>query len=156
MVIHDLFTNSVLDLSWSSSGLQLLACSWDGTVTCIEFTSEEIGKPLSTGEKNALYERMYGKSIQKNWKQSITNTQIVENPEMLNIMEELAQRDIQPKFPTASTNSVSSTYNSIPVRKEPKPVTNTPTNKQIEVRLPDGKRRITPMLLTSTSSDSNK
>lgn len=51
VVIHDLFTSSVLDLSWSSSGLHLLACSWDGTVTCIEFTTEEIGKPLSMGEK---------------------------------------------------------------------------------------------------------
>lgn len=47
VVVHDLFTNSVLDISWSSSGLHLLACSWDGTVACIQFTSEEIGKLLS-------------------------------------------------------------------------------------------------------------
>lgn len=95
---------------------------------------------------------MYGKSIHKNWNKTFSNTQIVENPEMLNIMEEISHKELQPKV---STNTV---VNAIPVRKEPmRPITNasTPTNKQIEVRLPDGKRRITPMLLTSTS-DTNK
>ncbi|GLV43884.1 hira [Carabus blaptoides fortunei] len=153
VVIHDLFTSSVLDLSWSSSGLHLIACSWDGTVACIEFTPEEIGKPLSTSDKNALYERMYGKSFQKNWTQSFSNTQIVENPEMLNIMEELSTKEPVP------TNSTPTVVPTTPVaRRDPiKPTTvTTPTNKQIEVRLPDGKRRITPMFITSSASESNK
>ena len=51
VVIHELFTNSVLDLSWSFSGLQLMACSWDGTVAYVEFSEEELGKPLTLEEK---------------------------------------------------------------------------------------------------------
>ena len=31
--------------------LELLCCSWDGTVAFMGFDSKEIGKPLSTDEK---------------------------------------------------------------------------------------------------------
>lgn len=55
MVIKDLFDDSVLDISWSSSGLHLLACSWDGSVVCVIFNPEEIGLPLSTSEKVKNY-----------------------------------------------------------------------------------------------------
>jgi hypothetical protein len=51
VVIHELFNNSVLDLSWSGSGLQLMACSWDGSVAFVEFSEEELGKPLTLEEK---------------------------------------------------------------------------------------------------------
>lgn len=96
---------------------------------------------------------MYGKSFQKNWNQSFSNTQIVENPEMLNIMEELSTKEPVP------TRTVPTVVPTTPVaRRDPvKPTTvTTPTNKQIEVRLPDGKRRITPMFITSSASESNK
>lgn len=149
VVIHDLFSNSVLDLSWSSSGLLLFACSWDGTVACIEFTPEEMGKPLSTSDKNSLYERMYGKSFQRNWNQSLSNTQIVEYPEMLTILEELNSCKMIVPAPSELKR---------PAPTVAKPPVNivSPTNKQIEVRLADGKRRITPMFLTSAAADVNK
>lgn len=51
VVIKELFDDSVLDISWSSNGLHLLACSWDGTVACVIFSSNEIGTPLSDTEK---------------------------------------------------------------------------------------------------------
>lgn len=51
VVIRELFSNSVLDASWNSSGYQLMACSWDGTVAYIEFSEEELGKPLTKEEK---------------------------------------------------------------------------------------------------------
>lgn len=51
VVIKELFDDSVLDLSWHTDGLYLLACSWDGTVACIIFTASEIGTPLSASEK---------------------------------------------------------------------------------------------------------
>lgn len=51
VVIRELFSNSVLDSSWSSTGHQLMACSWDGTVAYIEFSEDELGKPLTKEEK---------------------------------------------------------------------------------------------------------
>lgn len=50
-MIKDLFDDSVLDMSWSSNGLYLMACSWDGTVACVIFTQAEIGTPLTMEEK---------------------------------------------------------------------------------------------------------
>lgn len=51
VVIKDLFDDSVLDITWSSNGLYLLACSWDGSVACITFSQSEIGVPLTMDEK---------------------------------------------------------------------------------------------------------
>jgi len=51
VVIHELFTHSVLDASWSPCGLRLAACSWDGTAVFIEFTQQELGQPLDPAEQ---------------------------------------------------------------------------------------------------------
>ena len=51
VVVKELFEDSVLDITWNSDGLSVLACSWDGTVACVIFNSEEIGTPLTISEK---------------------------------------------------------------------------------------------------------
>lgn len=51
VVIKDLFTNSVMDISWSSCGTIMMACSWDGSVAVAQFSWNEIGQPLSIEEK---------------------------------------------------------------------------------------------------------
>ncbi|CAG9818845.1 unnamed protein product [Phaedon cochleariae] len=155
VVIKDLFDDSVLDISWSSNGLYLLACSWDGTVACVTFTQQEIGTPLSMDEKNTLYERVYHKSFQKNWNLSFQGTQIVENPELLSAIDEINEENVKPPLnieiqdPHLVNKDVSfespNLNQSILV----------PANKQVETRLPSGKRRITPMMLTSVPNTSN-
>lgn len=92
---------------------------------------------------------MYGKSFQRNWNQSLSNTQIVEYPEMLTILEELNSCKMIVPAPSELKR---------PAPTVAKPPVNivSPTNKQIEVRLADGKRRITPMFLTSAAADVNK
>lgn len=92
MVIKDLFDDSVLDISWSSRGDFLLACSWDGTVACVMFEQAEIGVPLSMDEKNALYERVYHKSLQSSWSLNFSSTQIVEDPDLLCAIEEMNKK----------------------------------------------------------------
>lgn len=97
-----------------------------------------------------MYERLYGKSLQKNWNQSFTSSQIVENPELLQSIEELNEKNapekeeapapvkpeiVEPAKPSAATVFVTA-------------------NKQVETRLPSGKRRITPMLLTPAPAPS--
>lgn len=51
VVIHDLFQDSILDLSWSTDNNILLACSTDGTVACLQFAPNELGTPLSEDDK---------------------------------------------------------------------------------------------------------
>ncbi|XP_072378444.1 protein HIRA isoform X1 [Diabrotica undecimpunctata] len=156
VVIRDLFTNSVLDMSWSSNGLYLMACSWDGSVACIVFGHAEIGTPLTMDEKNELYEKMYHKSFQKSWNRNFGSSQIIENAELLEALKEKIKQD--------QSNM------SIEVQDPPQPVTPqkeipfdspklnqsilVPQNKQLETRLPSGKRRITPMLLTAVQDTS--
>lgn len=65
VVIHDLFRDSILDLSWSTEHNILLASSNDGTVACLQFSPDELGTPLSAANKNALYQRMYGQSVEQ-------------------------------------------------------------------------------------------
>lgn len=50
-VIHNLFEDSILDLSWRADKHVLLACSTDGTVACVIFSEEELGITLSQDEK---------------------------------------------------------------------------------------------------------
>ncbi|PSN56592.1 Protein HIRA [Blattella germanica] len=134
VVIHELFTNSVLDLSWSFSGLQLMACSWDGTVAYVEFSEEELGKPLTLEEKSTLHERMYGKFLSPASRQPC----IVETPELLGVGENKteAKDSAMPANPTENGTDQPSTPLS-PMKG--------PINKQIETRTSDGKRRITPI-----------
>lgn len=41
----------VLDLSWSKDGMQLVACSWDGSIAHLMFKQEELGIIVSEQEK---------------------------------------------------------------------------------------------------------
>lgn len=59
VVIHELFTHSVLDASWSPCGLRLAACSWDGTAVFIEFTQQELGQPLDPAEQVNILHMYY-------------------------------------------------------------------------------------------------
>lgn len=50
-VLHDLFDNPIVDLSWSKKPKPaLLACSMDGTIAYVEFDYTEIGYPLTKQE----------------------------------------------------------------------------------------------------------
>lgn len=52
-VVHDLFEDSVLDLSWSQIKDQtiLLACSTDGTIAALLLSEDELGISLSAEDK---------------------------------------------------------------------------------------------------------
>lgn len=87
LVMHDLFTSSVLDLSWSPCGKRLMACSWDGSVSFMEFSEEEIGKKLSDDRTCEYMEKLYGKNIGKNDGNNDTGM-FIEDPEILKAREE--------------------------------------------------------------------
>uniref|UniRef100_A0A1B0CV75 Protein HIRA n=1 Tax=Lutzomyia longipalpis TaxID=7200 RepID=A0A1B0CV75_LUTLO len=168
LVLHELFQDSILDLSWSSDGYVLMACSGDGTVACLQFSDEELGTPLSEDDKNALYQRMYGKSVSDMNAQS-EKDMIVENAEFLDTIGR--EKSKQPAF-MAELDGQSRSNNNNNNSVAPPPSQNNVTNhqsedhhaanvnfssvsvqskqaihKQIETRTADGKRRITPMFI---------
>ncbi|KAE8741615.1 hypothetical protein FOCC_FOCC012866 [Frankliniella occidentalis] len=135
VVIRELFSNSVLDVSWNSNGNQLMACSWDGSVAYIELSEEEFGKPLTKEEKISLQEKKFGKSLLS--QKDTYVSRVVETPALLQLQNKAELKsDGVPLTGSAAT-------------VEDKKVTSTPIkgpiSKQIETRTSDGRRRITPM-----------
>nr|XP_018904319.1 PREDICTED: protein HIRA-like [Bemisia tabaci] len=146
VVIQDLFAAPVLDITWSSSGLSLMACSLDGTVAYFEFTEKELGKAMSLEDKNAAFEKIYGTSLLNKQRNS---SLIIENPEILAAIENRTSK----KGDTAQVNNSASEHTS---EKPQVSISNCnasasvkliPTNKQIETRTSDGRRRITPIFI---------
>lgn len=171
VVMHDLFNHSIMDVSWSDSGFQLLVCSWDGSVAYADFTAEELGRPMTEEEKEKFHKQVYGISINS----SKTNlaSAIIENPEMLKIQQRHAMKQQTlantnkppapppPLIPSGTpTKQDSLAMNGSTPMKSPSysltsPVTRSPIDpvnvleKQVETRTKDGRRRITPLLVST-------
>lgn len=75
-VLHDVFTSSVLDMSWTPDGYGLIVCSLDGSLAYIELNSSEIGKTLSSQQAASLKNHLYGSLAQD-------KLTIIENPDLL-------------------------------------------------------------------------
>lgn len=143
VVIHDLFDNSVLDLSWSQNGYQLMACSWDGTVAFIEFTQKEIGNTMSCDEKVLYKQKLYGKSLQS----TSTSHDLIEDPDLMVIHEQKKQQNGNQSGSNESSNKMATNDSRSSAMSK---LNKGPTDKQIEVRLADGRRRITPLYIPPT------
>lgn len=151
LVIRDLFVDSILDLSWSHDGYILLACSGDGTVACLQFNEDQLGKPLSEDDKNSLYQRMYGKDATVDFSSQAEKEMIIENADLLSTAMEKPRgppvlipnatiRDTPPPAPKPAQVTIPSVI-STPVKA---------ILKQVETKTADGKRRITPMFIPLT------
>ncbi|XP_058062558.1 protein HIRA homolog [Anopheles bellator] len=158
VVIHDLFQDSILDLSWSHDGYTLLACSGDGHIACLQFTAQELGTPLSEEDKNILYQRMYGKNANFDLAVQAEKEMIVENSDFLNVSKSnpvpptLAPQQPQgaKKDETKTSNYAAipgtiQSQNAVPIKSSSS--VHTPILKQIETKTADGKRRITPIFI---------
>lgn len=129
VVFKNLFTQSVLDLTWTADGYVLLACSSDGTIAMIQFTREELGETLGQLEVDEMLRKQYGDSVK-----AASSQTLLEDPSLMALERESSQGLLQ-----TSSNSV---QNVIPAQPLP------PLNKpQSETRLPSGKRRIVPQFL---------
>ncbi|CAF0827430.1 unnamed protein product [Brachionus calyciflorus] len=162
-VIGDVFDNPVMDLSWRKEGLPgLLACSMDGTVLYLELNSKDVGVTLSNKETDEFYKTKYGFSLSdqinmaKNnqfnlesassvQKKTNQDCKFIENADIL-----LAQIN-EPKKVVLGENSLSNfpfkAFQNSPF-KSTSNTTTTDLTEQIERRMPDGRRRITPICVS--------
>ena len=143
VVMHDLFTDSILDVSWGRDGYELLACSTDGTVAHFAFTEKELGVTLSGDSIDELYMSTYGtKRATSSSGTNQTTQMLIEDPELLALQERAVQASNGNAVPPASaTNAVAGAMGP--------PVLVT---KQIESRTSDGRRRITPVRVSLESN----
>ncbi|XP_013116021.1 protein HIRA homolog [Stomoxys calcitrans] len=173
VVIHELFNDSILDLSWGPEKYILMACSGDGSVACLQFSENELGTPLSEEDRNALYQRVYGKSVGNLTNGSGTaNDVLIENPELILHSQNKIKPPSLPTMTNFSNNNsidksgslVSSNgfsgYAEKTLNSQNSNNNNNATSigfgqttpvkaisKQMETRTKDGKRRITPMFI---------
>jgi len=127
--IHDMFDDSIMDISWSHDGKNLLCCSWDGTVAYLGFEENELGYCFNSHEKQELIMKIYGKT-------GINKPLVIENPAMLTAQQtQLAtkkfNKSFQKKF-SANCNNFNKT--------------------QKESRTESGRRRIIPVFVESIES----
>ncbi|BFZ18214.1 hypothetical protein BsWGS_21253 [Bradybaena similaris] len=143
VVMHDLFENSILDLSWSPNGMELMSCSIDGTVAFMDFSIEEIGNPLSKDDVLGLLENIYGKGTSLHLA-ATKGSQIIESTAMLNLQQQQQKKASEAVMLTPGKGNsnmstrMSASGDNVPFK---------PTDKQIETRTADGRRRITPIFL---------
>lgn len=174
VVLHDLFDHSVMDITWSSSGFEMLVCSSDGTVAFFQFEKNEMGDPMSAEEKEQLHKKIYGTSI-SNVNRNLA-TSIIENPEMLKIqqqhqmkkaLEQQSNKGERPPPPPPLIRSGSKDEKDQSTSKDASSTSSlslsniTPTQlksdanrvdvlkQQVETRTKDGRRRITPLFVAA-------
>lgn len=149
VVTHDLFKNSVCDISWGRNGTELLCCSNDGTVAYLDFQLEEIGTPLAKEDVNRLLEKVYGKCLTKNRANNV-ESQIIESAEILKLQQEQRKNSLNEEKTRSSLSNPPMTpkksiFNGMEMSNSPFK----PKDKQIETKTLDGKRRITPIFLSA-------
>ncbi|XP_053275944.1 protein HIRA isoform X1 [Pleuronectes platessa] len=148
VVIHDLFDKSIMDISWTLTGLGMLVCSMDGTVAYLDFSLDELGDPLSEEEKNSIHSNIYGKSLAITSTEAQLSTTIIENPEMLKYQQE-RQNSAQATAGPGSAGPESSApkLNSVMNGESLEDIRKNLLKKQVETRTADGRRRITPLCI---------
>ena len=113
-----------------------MACSWDGSVAYIQFDEKELGQVVGIEEKESMFQRMYGKTSFCTGPNSKTST-IIEDPDW--IQPQSVTATIEDDGGVLSSDSRASRTSQIVVKG--------PTDKQIETRTVDGRRRITPVFI---------
>jgi protein HIRA/HIR1 len=60
IAIRDLFDSAVADITWTSDGMAVMACSSDGTIAVVSFDGGELGEPMTQLEQSQLVTGIYG------------------------------------------------------------------------------------------------
>lgn len=140
VVVHELFNNSVVDLSWSSDGYSLMACSLDGTCAYLSFSEDELGARLNEDGVNDMLVDLYGTS--KVTRGDSRSDILVEDPALLTKRDSVTKQQATPTCTPSITTPKQTMITSSPSTNE----------KQVETRTKDGRRRIKPITLTTVES----
>ena len=159
VVTHDLFTDSILDLSWSKDGYELLVCSSDGSIAYLGFSEKELGKQISEQALDDIFVATYGSKRTSKGCHN-TSTILIEDPEILKLHSNASQQPMITGAITSTPLKTDGKEGTVPYTdmanqsiEMVSTSSNTPTvTKQLEVKTKDGRRRITPVTLTTQPS----
>ena len=150
VVMHDLFLDSVLDFSWSADGYELMVCSCDGSVAYFGFSERELGMQLSQQAFDQLFQSTYG--LKRANSKSCLNTSavLIENPEMLKL-HEMDSKKGTINLSSSPTDSSTLLFN-LSMEVGSSNAQQSTVTQQKESKTKDGRRRITPITLTTQPS----
>ncbi|SPP79644.1 protein HIRA homolog [Drosophila guanche] len=137
VLIHELFEDSILDLSWGPDQCLLMACSGDGTVACLQFTDEELGERLSADNMDALFMKLYGELYGAGLGLG-SKTSVATADQSCSYQSEASALETS-ALPFPLPNAA--------LERRTASTAQRPISKQTETRTKDGKRRITPMFI---------
>ena len=158
VVTHDLFVDSILDLSWSHDGYELMVCSTDGSLGYLSFSQKELGTRLPKEALDDLFMDIYGcsRASSRPALNSSLSDILIEDPAMLelhkaanakSVAEDASSRhEAVTQVPAAIRSNLEMKFDSAKVAT---------VKKQTETRTKEGRRRITPVMLTSQVSSSS-
>lgn len=139
IVTHDLFDNSILDISWSKSGYELMVCSLDGTVAFVSFSTSELGGLLPQQKIDELFLDLYGCTSK-----TLTSGApvLIEDPALLQLQDKPTTDDSIKSTPVSAVTNAALTFTSHTAKQASINV-----SEQVESRTKDGRRRITPLMI---------
>ncbi|KAK0156498.1 Protein HIRA [Merluccius polli] len=147
VVIHDLFDKSIMDISWTLTGLGILVCSMDGTVAYLDFSQDELGDPLNEDEKNTIHQNIYGKSLAITSTEQLSTT-VIENPEMLKYQQDRSAAAAAAQGSAhAAAEQATPKLTNVVNGESLEDIRKNLLKKQVETRTADGRRRITPLCI---------
>lgn len=156
VVTHDLFVDSILDISWSQDGYELLVSSTDGSIGYLCFSKKELGIPLPKETLDDLFVNMYGcpqASSRPSLKSGMSDI-LIEDPAMLKLHTSSSSKPgkegVGGESTSGKTMPAPTRTQSVEMKFDSAKVPS--ITQQTETRTKDGRRRITPVMLTSQVS----
>ena len=146
VVTHDLFVDSILDLSWSHDGYELMVCSTDGSLGYLSFSQKELGIRLPKEALDNLFLETYGCSRASSRPSVYSGPSdiLIEDPAVLQHHITKSKESVEQKTSMSQEPFI---HSNLETRFDSAKV---PTvTKQTETRTKDGKRRITPIMITT-------
>jgi hypothetical protein len=139
-VLKELFTEGVLDISWSRDGIKLLVSSNSGAVALIVFKENELGTPLPESDVHDLIKNNYG---------DVSRSALPENPLQIQLEKtSVAATPVEQHQPVANA-----TPNINILQPRVKSTLGTATTPAPVVTiLPDGRKRVAPTLISQLPS----
>ena len=162
MVAEEIVSNSITDMCWSPDGRTIYFCCLDGSITCIHFEENELGKVVS---EDTIVEQLHRYGADRE------TTVFPESTEQLEL-EDIAEKMLLPKAgqPTPQLVKSKETMNPVTsVVEKPQPSAPVETKQQSTATksklktlsqnitiTKGGKKRVAPLLVSSSSNNAKQ
>ncbi|EGV60653.1 HIR complex subunit [Yamadazyma tenuis] len=154
VVAHDITSSSITDICWTNDGGTLYLSCLDGSVTCVSFDGNELGKVVST-ETLASQLHKYGRDRESNVFPESTQQLLLEE-KAFKVLDNEGKKPLVPHksevTPTPEPTKQASNVNSPRLPPQLPTTVTKSTSKEQTITIKNGKKRVAPILVSVSSS----